>query len=77
MFKVNIDKPVQGVRCMRHFIAVLLLILLALGGPVVAENLVKDMKTLKKGVGVSFDLAAVPEKGATISFNYYLAPRVV
>ena len=62
---------------MRRFTMVLALILLALSGPISAENLVKDSQPLKRGVGVSFDLAAIPEKGATISFNYYLAPRVV
>ncbi len=62
---------------MKRFAIVLLLILLVFSGPVAAENLVKDIETLKRGVGVSFDLAAVPEKGATISFTYYLAPRVL
>ncbi len=62
---------------MRRFTMVLLLSLLALSGPIAAENLAKDIQPLKRGVGVSFDLAALPEKGATISFNYYLTPRAV
>ncbi len=62
---------------MRRTTMFLLMSLLALSGPIAAENLVKDIQPLNRGVGVSFDLAALPEKGATISFNYYLAPRVV
>ena len=62
---------------MRRFIIGLLLILLAISGPVAADNLITDLEPLKRGVGVSFNLASVPEKGATISFKYYLAPRMV
>ena len=57
--------------------AVVLLICMALCSSVAAENLATEMEALPKGVGVSFDLTGVPEKGATIAFRYYLAPRVV
>lgn len=58
-------------------LTIVLLVVMALCGPATAENLVAGTEALSKGVGVSFDLAGVPEKGATIAFRYYLAPRVV
>ncbi|PON13549.1 hypothetical protein C2W62_33760 [Candidatus Entotheonella serta] len=61
---------------MRCF-AMMLLTLIALGGPVVADNLITDVEALKRGVGVSFNLAEVPQRGATLAFRYYLAPRAI
>ena len=62
---------------MRYVIAAGLIMLLALCGPALADNLATDITPLKRGAGVSFTLTKTPTQGATIAFDYYLAPRLV